>query len=471
MAPTDPSPPAFLAFDLGASTGRAVVGTLDGGRMRTEVVHRFDTPMVEDAGHLYWDLDTFWTELTTGLDRARAAAPELRSLSVDSWAVDYVPLDADGAPVRRPYRYRDARTEGVMERAFEHMPADVIYAHTGIQFLPFNTLFQLLADREHGDPAAARARRYLPMADYFNHRFGGRAVVEVSMASTTQLMDVETRRWAAPVFDAFGLDASRWPPIVPAGTRVGEVAGAPGVAVIASCSHDTGAAVAAAPATGGSWAFVSSGTWSLLGVERTEPLLTPAAREAGFTHEAGLDGTIRFLKNLTGLWALQECQREWGGGDWDTLEREARAADPRTVVIDLEDPRFLPPGGMPARLRAWCQEGGLPVPGSRGQLVRVILESIADSYRRALADLERVTGETIGVLHIFGGGSQNRLLCQLAADACGLRVVAGPAEATALGNLLIQARTLGHLPDGVSVRDVAARSSTLETYEPNSRSA
>lgn len=286
------------------------------------------------------------------------------------------------------------------------------------------------------------------------------------MASTTQLMDVRTRDWAGPVFEAFGLDAARWPPIVDSGTALGTVRDAPDVAVIASCSHDTGSAVAAAPAAGGSWAFVSSGTWSLLGVERTEPLLTPAARAAGFTHEAGLDGTIRFLKNLTGLWALQECQREWGDADWGQLEREARTARPGLTVVDLEDPRFLPPGGMPDRLRAYCREQGAPVPGSRGQLVRVILESIADSYRRALTDLERVTGQAVDALHVFGGGSQNRLLCQLAADACGVRVVAGPAEATALGNLLIQARALRLLPDGVTIRDAAARASTLEVYEP-----
>ena len=464
--------PGYLAFDLGAASGRAVLGTLDCDRMRLDVVHRFRTPVVEAGEHLFWDIDGIWDELMTGLGEARQVAPGLRSLSVDSWAVDYVPLAADGTPVRRPYCYRDPRTTGVMERAFGTLPADAIYAVTGIQFLPFNTLYQLLADRT--DAATdGRVRQYLPIADYFNYRFCGRAAVELSMASTTQLLDARTRQWAPRIFEAFGLDRRRWPAIVPAGTRLGEARFAKGVAVIASCSHDTGAAVAAAPADrpAGSWAFVSSGTWSLLGIERTEPLITAAARDAGFTHEAGVDGTIRFLKNLTGLWALQECVREWGGTDWAELEAEARAAAPGAVVIDLEDPRFLARDGMADRLRGWCQERGGAVPESRGQLVRAILESIAASYARALRQLQRVTGTTIDVLHIFGGGSQNRLLCQLAADACGITVVAGPAEATALGNLLIQARTLGDLPAGLTLRDVAARSTTLATFDPITLSA
>jgi len=463
--------PTYLAFDLGASGGRAVLGTLEGDRMRTDVVHRFTTPIVEEGGHLFWDLDGLWEELTGGLARAREAAPRLRSLSVDSWAVDYVPLDVGGTPLGRPYCYRDLRTEGVMARAFETLPAEALYAHTGIQFLPFNTVFQLLADREHDPHGMQAVNHYLPIADYFNARFGGRTAVEVSMASTTQLMDVRTKQWADPVFEAFGLEIARWPAIVPSGTRLGSVRDSPDVEVIASCSHDTGAAVAAAPAAGDRpWAFVSSGTWSLLGVERTEPLLTAEAREAGFTHEAGVDGTIRFLKNLTGLWALQECVREWGDVDWVTVEREARAAPAGSALIDLEDPRFLARGGMADRLRAWCSERGQPAPESRGQLVRVILESIAHSYRKAMDDLHRVTGQRPEVLHVFGGGSQNRLLCRLAADACAMTVVAGPAEATALGNLLVQARTMGDLRNGLTIRDVVARSSDLEVLTPNLQS-
>lgn len=466
-------PRSYLAFDLGASSGRAVLGTLDGDRMSSEVLHRFETPVVEEGGHLFWDLEALWEELGIGLRASRAAAPGLRSLSVDSWAVDYVPLDEHGTPLRRPYCYRDARTSGVMERAFSTLGRAAIYEHTGIQFLPFNTLFQLLADHEDEVHAPDDVHRHLPIADYFNHRFGGRPVVELSMASTTQLMDVRSREWATPIFEAFGLDIGRWPSIVASGTVLGSTRGAPEVSVIASCSHDTGCAVAATPATveGGEWAFVSSGTWSLLGVERSEPLLGEAAREAGFTHEAGLDGTIRFLKNLTGLWALQECVREWDGVDWVALEREARAARPGFAVIDLEDPRFLAPGGMPERLEAFCRETGQGVPETRAQLARVILESIAASYAAALSDLQEITGRSVDVLHIVGGGCKNELLCQLAANACAVPVVAGPAEATALGNLLIQARTLGDLPEGLGLRDMAARSSTLDVFSPTPQTA
>jgi rhamnulokinase len=457
----DHGPPTYLAFDLGASSGRAILGTLDGDRMRMTEVHRFPTPTADEGGHLFWEAQALWEEIEKGLTLALEASPGLRSLSVDSWAVDYVPLDETGSALRRPYRYRDPRTSGVMERAFDILPAEAIYAHTGIQFLPFNTLFQLLADEE------AAVHRYLPMADFFNYRFSGTAVVEVSMASTTQLMEVGTRAWSLPVFEAFGLNPGRWPPIVPSGTVLGPAREAPSVTVVATCSHDTGSAVAAVPATGeDSWAFVSSGTWSLLGTERRTPILTREAREAGFTHEAGADDTLRFLKNLTGLWALQECARAWGDVAWETLEEEARSAPPGLVLIDLEDPRFLAPGEMPNRLRAFCSEKGLPVPETRGALVRAVLESIAHSYERALTRLEKVTGERVEVLHIVGGGSHNRLLCELAADVCHRTVVAGPAEATALGNLLLQARTLGDLPAGRSLRSIAASSSELEIHQP-----
>jgi rhamnulokinase len=458
---------SYLAFDLGASSGRAVRGWLEGGVMRMEEVHRFATPLLEDDGHLYWDVDALWAELQAGLRRALAAAPDLRSLSVDSWGVDYVSLDADGQPVHKPYCYRDPRTEGMMARAFQTLPAGAIYAHTGIQFLPFNTLYQLLADQSHDAEALRRVYQHLPIADYFNYQFCGRAVVEVSMASTTQLMDVRARQWAEPLLRAFGLAPDQWPPIVPSGTVLGPVRQAPHLCTIATCSHDTGCAVAATPVTiTAPWAFISCGTWSLMGVERYAPLLMETVWNAGFTHEAGVDGTIRFLKNLTGLWPLQECAREWGLDDWSRLEQEARAAAPGVGRIHLEDPRFLARGGMEARLRAYVQEHGIPMPDGRGALVRLILESLADSYRRTLDELQHLTGQRIETLYLFGGGARNTLLCELTARTCGVPVVAGPEEATALGNLLLQARALGDLPPGASLRAVAARSSTLAHFAP-----
>jgi rhamnulokinase len=470
-------PGSYLAFDLGASTSRAFMGTLSGTGLELKELHRFATPIQEIDDHLFWDIDAMWAELQTGLEQAKAAAPGLRSLSVDSWAVDYVSLDVSGSPIRNPHCYRDLRTEGVMERAFEVVPACEIYSLTGIQFLPFNTLYQILADVR--DECYDGAMFQLPIADYFNYRFSGRRAIEVSMASTTQLMDVNTRQWSGSLVEKLGLDLSLWPEIIPSGTRLGSALHDPRVEVVATCSHDTGSAVAAAPAVGPAenWTFISCGTWSLMGVERRTPLLTDAARDAGFTNEAGLDGTIRFLKNLTGLWVLQECMREWRASsriDWSDLEREARAAMSTAArasddtLIDLEDGRFLPRGPMEDRIHAYCREQGMGEPESRGEIVLAILSSIAASYGRTLAELERTTGTTYDRIHLFGGGSQNALLCELTASACRREVVAGPVEATAMGNLLIQARTMGDLPAGMSIRDVAAASSHLKVYLPDS---
>jgi rhamnulokinase len=459
--------PTYLAFDLGASSGRAVLGTLDGDVMRMDEVHRFETPLREAGGHLTWDVAELEAAVRAGLRRARTAAPDLRSVSVDSWAVDYVPLGADGGPLRPPFAYRDARTDGMMERAFERMPREELYRLTGIQFLPFNTLYQVLAD-----PPEERMRTAtrLFIADYLNHRLGGRDVVDVSMASTTAALDARTRRWSDEILGAVGLEATGWPEIVPCGTVTGALADDPGVAVVASCSHDTAAAVAAVPAVPGTrWAYLSCGTWSLLGAELAAPLLTDAACEASFTHEAGLDGTIRFLKNITGLWLLTELERGWNAaGTHPGLVRLLREAEASryAVLLDPDDPAFAAPGGMEARVRAWIAGHALPAPETRGDLVRCMLRSLAATHAARLRTLEALTGDAVDVLHVVGGGSKNALLCRWTADACGVPVVAGPAEATALGNLLVQARTMGDLPPGVTIRDVARRSADLRRYEP-----
>lgn len=464
--------PAYLAFDLGASSGRAILGRLEANRMYMDELHRFTTPIIEDGEHLYWDLDAIWKHVQTGLRHALGAAPDLRSVSVNSWGVDYVPLGADGQPLRNAFSYRDPRVTDRMEPAWKTLPAPQIYAATGIQFMPINTLYQILADQEEEPARFAATHNRLMIADYFNHRLGGRAVAEVSLASTSQLMDARTQQWSPDVLDAFAIPADAWPPIVPSGTEIGTVREHPSVVVVASCSHDTADAVAATPAAGPrSWAYLSCGTWSLLGVERPEPLLTEAARTAGFTNEAGLDGTIRFLKNITGLWILQECEREWKErGDvytYDDLLAEAEAAPATGGLLDLSDPRFSTRGDMQAKIIDYCREHKIPISEDRGLLVRAILESLAQAHRQTLHALEDVLDASIEVLHIVGGGSQNELLCQWTADACGCEVVAGPAEATALGNLLIQARTMGDLDAGVSIRDVVRHSSDLVTYHPS----
>jgi rhamnulokinase len=475
---------SYLAIDLGASSGRAVLGSLEptpeGWRVTTRDVHRFRVPMVEQAGHLFWDVDHVWDELRIALAAALDAAPGLQSVSVDSWAVDYVPLGADGAPLRLPYAYRDARTRGRLAETFRRVDADRLYALTGIQFLEFNTLPQIVSDLMDEPGLVARTRLRLLIADYFLYRLSGRAVAERTMASTTQLYDVRAGEWSRDVMEAAGDDPARWPAIVNAGTVLDPMLSdvLPAVSrgagrrplVVASCSHDTAAAVAAVPASGDApWAYISSGTWSLVGAELRAPVLVAAAREAGFTNEVGLDGTIRFLKNRTGMWVLEECLREWTADDsrvsWDTLLTEAASCS-APCVIDLDAPQFAEPGGMVAKLAATCRDAGAPAPATRGEICRLVLESLADGYRRTLDELDVLTGVRAEVVHVVGGGARNRLLNQLTADACGRRVVAGPEEATALGNLLVQAHALGDLPGNVPLRAVARASATLTQYAP-----
>lgn len=468
---------AYLAIDLGASSGRAVVGMLEGARMQMHEVHRFRTPLLEEAGHLFWDIDALWTEVKRSLVRALHFAPRLRSVSIDSWAVDYVSLGRDGVALRRPYAYRDPRTKGRLDEIVDRVGADTLYSATGIQFLPFNTLPQIVADIADDPELVARTTTRLLIADYFLYRLSGEAVAERTMASTTQLYDVQGGAWAEALMRIAGDDVRRWPRLVAPGTILGATdttllpsqAAVP--TVIATCSHDTAAAVAAIPATSDApWAYISSGTWSLVGTELRSPILSAEARVAGFTNEVGLDESIRFLKNRTGTWILEECLREWSvGGEevtWESLMRQAASAPSVGFVIDCNAPAFSERGAMASKIRDACGALGAPAPASRGSLVRLVLESLADSYQQTLTELESLTGLEFGVVHVVGGGSRNALLNQLTANACGRSVVAGPAEGTALGNLLVQARALGHLPEGVSVRDAARLSTDTVEYRP-----
>lgn len=473
------TPPQFLAVDLGASHGRAVLGTLDDAVLQVEEVHRFQTPLVEEGKRLLWDLGALDREVDAGLRAALDTASILRSLSVDAWGVDFVPLDANGAPLHNPRSYRDPRTQAVIDETLELVSREAIYETTGIQFMPINTLYQVRADRKMEPELVEQTAQRLFIADYFHYRYAGRAVAEKTVASTSQLLNVRTKDWATDLMDTLGIDPIPWPEIVPPGTRLGPMncsalptPNSP-LEVIAGCSHDTAAAVAATPMRRSeNAAYLSCGTWSLLGTEREEPLLTEAVREAGFTNEAGLDDTIRFLTNLTGLWPLQECVRDWreeGEVSYDELLDAAKEAPPPPAPIDLEEERFRHRGEMESKIRAACREQDLPVPETRGEVTRLILESLADSHRRALEDLESLTEQSIDTLYVVGGGSRNDLLCQATANRCGCPVVAGPAEATALGNLLVQARTMGALPDR-SIREVVRASVDLSTYTPTSNS-
>ncbi|MEP6999213.1 MAG: rhamnulokinase family protein [bacterium] len=475
---------SHLAIDLGASSGRAVIGTLDGTVMRMEEISRFRTPLLERDGHLFWDVDAMWADIQTALATAFSHGRPLRSISVDSWAVDYVPLNAEGKRLRLPYSYRDPRTVGRLETAIRLAGgADALYDRTGIQFLPFNTLPQIVADIEDEPEVVRKTQVRLLIAEYFLFLLSGTKVAEATMASTTQLVDARTGEWSANLLAAIGDDEHRWPPIVPCGTVLGPLlpelvprgVHEPPV-VIATCAHDTAAAVAVVPATGHhAWAFISSGTWSLVGAELAEPVLTREAREASFTNEAGIDGTVRFLTNRAGMWVLEECRREWEGQgttySHDVLLNAAVAAPSMGGTIDLNAPSFVARGEMGARIASACRDAGVRAPASHGETARLILESLAASHAEALDQLDSVSGLHIDDVHIVGGGALNDFLNQLTADRSGRRILAGPAEATVLGNLLVQARTLGCLPNGLSVRDVARGSTAIREFCCSERSS
>ncbi|MBN2507509.1 MAG: rhamnulokinase [Verrucomicrobia bacterium] len=464
----------YLACDLGAESGRLILGSLEQDRLALEEIHRFPNTPVKTDGALHWNLGALLDELKTGLKKAAARRLPIASISTDSWGVDYVLYDADGAFMTPVFHYRDARTARGVARARSKVDWPAIFAETGIQFMPLNTLYQLAAEPPE---RLARASGLLLIGDVFNRFLCGRGAAEVSLASTTQLYNPVTRTWSTRLLEALEIPARLFPPIVPSGSRLGtlrpELAAETGLEpleVVASCSHDTGAAVAAVPAQGRHWAYLSSGTWSLMGVERSEPILTDACRELNFTNEIGYGGTVRLLKNIIGLWLVQECRREWARQgreyDYSTLTRLAAEAPPFVSIINPTDPRFLSPDHMPAKIADFCRETGQPEPSGAGAYVRCALESLALLYRRTLRQIEQLTGESLERLHIVGGGSQNALLNQLAADALQLPVLTGPVEATAAGNIGVQALALGHLSSLAAAREVVAASFKVQTVMP-----
>jgi rhamnulokinase len=450
------------AVDMGASSGRVMTVRVDGDQVRLTEVHRFANRPVRVGGTLHWDILSLYQGVLDGL---REAGP-VDSIGIDSWAVDYGLLDADGRLLGNPVHYRDDRTAGIMERVSAEVGAASLYQISGLQFLPFNTVYQLLAE-----PAVDRAETLLMIPDLLAHWLTGSIGAEATNASTTGLYDVRTGSWSDDLASRLGIPSRILPelrrPGSTAGTLRPEVAAEtrlPGsTPVTAVASHDTAAAVAAVPAATDRFAYISSGTWSLVGLELREPVLTEESRLANFTNEGGLDGTIRYLRNVMGLWILQECLRAWGGPDLGPLLAAAGEAPPFRSLIDPDDPSFLPPGDMPARIAAFCERTGQRPPGLPAETVRCVLESLALAYRRALRDAVRLSGRDVEVVHVVGGGARNALLCQMTADATGLPVVAGPVEAAALGNGLIQARAQGVVSD---VRGLVRHSEDLVTYQP-----
>jgi rhamnulokinase len=471
------SPKRILAFDLGAESGRGVLGLFDGARLRLEVVHRFPNGPVRTLDTLHWDVLRLHGDILTGLRKCAAEHGGPDSVGVDTWGVDFALLGRGGTLLGNPRHYRDPHTEGVMEAAFARMPRAELYRKTGLQFMRFNSLFQLLALQRDRSPLLDAAETMLFMPDLFHYFLTGMKVNEYTDSSTSQLLDPTTRTWAFDLLRTFGLPANLAGTLVPPGTILGPLrtgvateTGVASVPVVLPATHDTAAAVAAVPAVKGSWAYISSGTWSLMGVELPAPLLSDDALAANFTNEGGVAGTVRFLKNVMGLWLVQECRRTWEREgkpyDYNELTRLAEAAPPFVSIVDPDDNGFLLPPSMPAALADFCRKRGQPAPADPGSAVRCCLESLALKYRWVLEKLEALSGKRLDVIHVVGGGCQNALLCQFTADACGRPVVAGPVEATAAGNVLTQALGLGVLGSVAEAREVVRRSFDVVTYEP-----
>ena len=465
----------YLAIDLGAESGRVMLGSLAEGRLTVEEIHRFANVPVAIQGTLRWDLLNLFSEAKEGLRKAAARGVAISGVSTDAWGVDYVLFKEKEAMVTNAYHYRDARTDGAMEKVFAKVPADHIFAETGIQFMPINTLYQLFMDAQERPEVLQWADRFLNIGDYFNYLLAGTPSGEASLASTSQLYNPVKKDWAWELIARLGLPKKIFPPLVASGTKLGPLlsdvaleTNLTGTQVIASCSHDTAAAVAAVPGQGSDWAFLSSGTWSLLGTELGAPLIEANSRKYNFTNEAGYGGTILFRKNIVGLWIVQECRRAWAemGNEYsyDHLTAMAEAAAPLRSLIRPEDARFGKPGRMTGKIVDYCRETGQPVPTDPGSLIRCVLESLALLYAKTLGECAAATGRKFRILHVVGGGSRNRLLNQFTADALQLPVHAGPVEATAIGNLLIQAKTLGH--ETGDLRSVVRRSFPIETFGP-----
>jgi rhamnulokinase len=475
-------PSHFLAFDLGAESGRAVLGTLDGGRLSVHEVRRFPNTPLALNGHIHWNVHALLDEMKAAMREAAAAlGARPASLAVDTWGVDFGLLAGDGSLLGLPFCYRDHRNAGAMEDYLKLVPRAALYEATGIQFMPFNTLFQLYAMVRERSPFLDAADDLLFMPDLFNYLLTGRKAAEFTIASTSQMLDSRTRTWIPGLFQAMGLSKKLLQPIVEPGTVLGTLTedaaaqtGYRDIPVVATAGHDTAAAVAAVPAEGDNWAYISSGTWSLVGVEAKAPIISPQSLESNFTNEGGIGGTVRFLKNVSGLWLVQGCRKAWGEDapvTYEELTSAAADAPPFAALVDPDAPDFLNPPDMPEAIAAFCRATGQAPPASRAAMVRSLFESLALKYRLVIDQLGSILGRPVGKIHVIGGGSRNALLCQFTADATRLPVVAGPAEATAVGNILVQAMALGRVSSPAEMRAIIRDSFKLRTYRPGGTGA
>ena len=497
----------YIAVDLGAESGRVMLGSISDGRLELEEIHRFSNGPVEENGSLHWDFDRLLSEVKAGIGKAAKKAAQLApaeagiaGIGVDSWGVDFGLIGEDGKLLENPYHYRDSRTNGMMEKAFELMgsPREIdvnkpsrktwdeshisrgkrgIYDSTGIQFMQLNSVYQLVAMRLANSPILARAKKLIFIGDLFSYYLCDRAFGEYTLASTSQLMDMRTGKWSPEMFDKLSLPIEIMPDVIEPGTVVGKLAkpiaqelGCGQIPVIAVASHDTGSAVAAVPAEGDHWAYLSSGTWSLMGVEVPKAIINDKTFEFEFTNEGGVENTIRLLKNIMGLWLVQECKRQWEREgvelSYEQLTAMAQEARPFAAHLEVDSSAFLAPGDMPDRINSYLAETGQKAIDDKGQMIRVILESLALKYRLVLERIEDIIGTKIACLHMVGGGIKNELLNQFAADATGKKVVAGPAEATATGNILMQAKAAGQIKTLAEARRIIRNSFELKEYKP-----
>lgn len=465
-----------LAFDFGASSGRAIIGCFDGDKITLEEVHRFSNDPVSVGGTVYWDVLRLFYEIKQGIIKAKIAGG-FDSIGIDTWGVDFGLIDSEGKLMENPVHYRDARTAGLVDEAFKTMPKEKLYGITGIQFMELNTLFQLISLKKYRPWMLERADKMLFMPDLFGYMLTGKMCAEYSIASTSQLIDLDKRTWSKEILDAFGIKESVFAPLVQPGTVLGELSkeiceecGVDPVPVISVCGHDTQSAITSVPCEDGDFAFLSSGTWSLFGTELDKPIVNETSMNINITNEGGFDGSTGFLKNIIGLWLIQESRRQWKreGKEYSyaDLEKLALAAEPFKCFIDPDAPEFVPHGNIPERVREFCRKTGQFVPETVGEIMRCIYESLAMKYRLTFEKLRECTERDYPVIHVIGGGTKDGLLCQMTANSCDRTVKAGPIEATVMGNVAVQLMSDGSVKNIGQARKIVADSSELKTFEP-----
>lgn len=465
-----------LAFDFGASSGRAIIGCFDGDKITLEEVHRFSNDPVSVGGTVYWDVLRLFYEIKQGIIKAKIAGG-FDSIGIDTWGVDFGLIDSEGKLMENPVHYRDARTVGLVDEAFKTMPKEKLYGITGIQFMELNTLFQLISLKKYRPWMLERADKMLFMPDLFGYMLTGKMCAEYSIASTSQLIDLDKRTWSKEILDAFGIKESVFAPLVQPGTVLGELSkevceecGVDPVPVISVCGHDTQSAITSVPCEDGDFAFLSSGTWSLFGTELDKPIVNETSMNINITNESGFDGSTGFLKNIIGLWLIQESRRQWKreGKEYSyaDLEKLALAAEPFKCFIDPDAPEFVPHGNIPERVREFCRKTGQFVPETVGEIMRCIYESLAMKYRLTFEKLRECTERDYPVIHVIGGGTKDGLLCQMTANSCDRTVKAGPIEATVMGNVAVQLMSDGSVKNIGQARKIVADSSELKTFEP-----